>query len=238
MFLLRDAGVPFGIDFDVVRAIVVFFIALLTLRAVGATGPVVTAHLALAASGVLIQLVLLAADLTGLDLVSRAISLYLLSLSALSLLVFLLRRERVSGDALVGALAVYLALGVLFGLVYTSIASIDSNAFDPPQVVSSDSPSDLYYFSYVTLTTLGYGDISPAISATRTLAAFEAVTGVVLLAILVGRIVGMLISQQSETNIDRRFDALERLVRGEEQGDPAGADPTVETDASSRRAPP
>jgi hypothetical protein len=52
----------------------------------------------------------------------------LLSLSALALLVVLLRRERVSGDALAGALAVHLALGVLFRLVYTTIATIDATS--------------------------------------------------------------------------------------------------------------
>jgi hypothetical protein len=66
---------------------------------------------------------------------------------------------------------------------------------------------------------------------------------VVLLAVLVGRIVGMLVSQQSETNIDRRFDALAQLIRGQEQRgqeqrDSAGADPTVETDDSSQIDPP
>jgi hypothetical protein len=237
-FVLRDAGVPFGIDFDVVRAIIVFFVVLLTLRTVEATGRIVSAHLALAAAGVLVEVVLLAADPTGLELVSQAISLYLLFLSALSLLVFLLRRERVSGDALVGALAVYLAVGVLFGMAYTTIAEIDPAAFDPPQVVSRDTPSPLFYFSYVTLTTLGYGDIGPAISATRILVALEAVAGVVLLAVLVGRIVGMLASQQSAVHVDRRLDALAQLIRGQEQGDPTGADPSVKTDDGGRQAPP
>ena len=58
-------------------------------------------------------------------------------------------------------------------------------------------PRHLYYFSFVTLTSLGYGDISPLHDGPRILATLEAVVGAIVLTALVGRIVGMLVAQLS-----------------------------------------
>ena len=59
------------------------------------------------------------------------------------------------------------------------------------------------YYSFVTLSTLGYGDIVPKVSAARMLAAVEAITGQLYLAVLVARLVGLHISQ-STPKVDRK----------------------------------
>ena len=56
----------------------------------------------------------------------------------------------------------------------------------------------LYYFSFVTMTTLGYGDMAPLTRAAEGLSTMTAVTGQLFLAILIGRIVGMYISQRND----------------------------------------
>ena len=136
-----------------------------------------------------------------------------------------LREERVTGDTLFGALAAYLAAAVLFAMVYTVIARSSPGAFEPPQPVI-DGQSDLYYFSFVTITTLGYGDVAPASDLTSILAPIEAVLGAILLAALVGRIVGLLVAQTSESDTQARLDALTRAVERLEPDSPnSGTNP-------------
>ena len=86
----------------------------------------------------------------------------------------------------------------LFGMVFTSIARNSPEAFAPPQSVV-DGETTMYYFSFVTLTSLGYGDIAPASDAPRILATLESIIGAILLAALVGRIVGLLVAQETDT---------------------------------------
>jgi hypothetical protein len=69
----------------------------------------------------------------------------------------------------------------------------------------------MYCFSFVTLTSLGYGDITPTSDAARILATLESVNGLVLLAALVGRIVGLLVAQETE----RLQDTIDTASPGE-----------------------
>jgi voltage-gated potassium channel Kch len=65
-----------------------------------------------------------------------------------------------------------------------------------------ESDSSVLYFSYVTLTTLGYGDISPVKDPARTLAFLEAVTGQLYLVVLVARLVGLHIAHKTVQRMD------------------------------------
>jgi len=76
-------------------------------------------------------------------------------------------------------------------LFYAPLAAYDPDAFTRPIVQEgSDAGVTLTYFSYVTLTTLGYGDISPVSPWARMLAILEALTGTLFLAVLISRLVG------------------------------------------------
>ena len=111
----------------------------------------------------------------------------------------------VSPDTLFGALAVYVGVGVVFGMTITAIARANPAAFEPAKFVV-DGESSLYFFSFVTLTTLGYGDIAPASDGVRILATIEAIIGVMLLAAVVGWIVGLLAAARTGASTDRRLD--------------------------------
>lgn len=58
--------------------------------------------------------------------------------------------------------------------------------------------ADFLYYSFVTLTTLGFGDITPVTARARSLAVLEAVTGVLFVALLIARLVGMYSRQESK----------------------------------------
>ncbi|MEN8008404.1 MAG: potassium channel family protein [Candidatus Krumholzibacteriota bacterium] len=88
------------------------------------------------------------------------------------------------------ALCTYILIGAVWVLFYTPVLALNPNAFSHPIGADSDPLHTLTYFSYVTLATLGYGDISPVSNLARNLAILEAVTGTLFLAVLISRLVG------------------------------------------------
>jgi hypothetical protein len=88
------------------------------------------------------------------------------------------------------ALCTYIMIGTVWVLFYTPVVAMDPNAFTRPIIEDPDPIHTLTYFSYVTLCTLGYGDISPVSNIARNLAILEAVTGTLFLAVLISRLVG------------------------------------------------
>ena len=88
------------------------------------------------------------------------------------------------------ALCTYIMLGTVWILFYTPVLAMNPEAFTHPILDDPDPIHTLTYFSYVTLATLGYGDISPVSNIARNLAVLEAVTGTLFLAVLISRLVG------------------------------------------------
>lgn len=100
-----------------------------------------------------------------------------------------LSRETISGDTLFGAAAVYLLLGLTWMLACMLLEAVQPGSFNIP--TQNPNFADFLYYSFVTLTTLGYGDITPATARARSLALMEAVTGVLYIAFLVARLVSL-----------------------------------------------
>jgi hypothetical protein len=106
-----------------------------------------------------------------------------------------------SGDAILGALCGYLLLGIIWGLVYSAVETAAPGSFhvqSRARAGDAGAPADrgaLGYFSFVTLSTVGYGDVTPTTPVARTLAWLEAVTGQFYLAVLVAGLVGFKVSQ-------------------------------------------
>ncbi len=104
-----------------------------------------------------------------------------------SLLAHVLRPGQVDADRIFGAACIYLLLGITFALVYNALENHYPGSFDEGKLAMND----LVYFSFATLTTLGYGDISPDSDFARIIAVIEASTGVLYTAILVARLVSL-----------------------------------------------
>ena len=109
----------------------------------------------------------------------------------------ILHARLVTFDIIAGGISVYLFFGNICGLIYAIIARIDPEAFSIPEVTASylgssiSEVSSAMYFSFVTLTTLGYGDITPVNGFARTLAYLEAAAGQIYLTVLIASLVGM-----------------------------------------------
>jgi hypothetical protein len=123
----------------------------------------------------------------------------LLILVSFELLRFTLRAPRVDAEVLAAGIATYVVLGVWWSLAYLLVVSFVPDAFvlaqDSAVKQSLDSFNALY-FSFVTLTTLGYGDIVPAARVARMLAILEAITGALYLSVLVARLVTLYSDRQ------------------------------------------
>ena len=96
------------------------------------------------------------------------------------------------------ALCTYILIGSVWVLFYTPVLAMDPNAFTHPILDDPDPIHTLTYFSYVTLATLGYGDISPVSTIARNLAILEAVTGTLFLAVMISRLVGSYASRRDQ----------------------------------------
>lgn len=121
-----------------------------------------------------------------------------------SLINFIYSQEKVTLNKLYAAVTSYLVLGILFALIYAIIAVNFAGAFQYT-VSNSHQLSKLFphpqffsealYFSFVTLSTLGYGDWAPMFGPIKMIASLEAIMGQLFIAILIARLVGIQISQ-------------------------------------------
>ena len=132
------------------------------------------------------------------------VALVILLYAAMTLLRSVLEDEVVTMKTLQAALCVYLLMGIAWTYVYALIdlASPGSIHFShiPPDssnlaMILRDRHQQLIYFSYSTLTTLGYGDVVPLQGFAQVAACFEAMAGQVYMGVLIGRLVGLYVSQ-------------------------------------------
>jgi voltage-gated potassium channel Kch len=98
---------------------------------------------------------------------------------------------KVDLNIIVGSVALYIIIGYIFSIFYTLLLEFRPLAFKGIEVAAwYDNLPTTTYFSFVTLTTLGYGDISPAIPLAEVIVILEAVTGMFYLAAIVASLIG------------------------------------------------
>lgn len=146
---------------------------------------------------------LLTAEILGHDalrIAALSLALGLFGLTTLVMLNALVHSRQVSADTLVGGSCVYLMLGLCFAIAFMLLTEVAPGSLEAGGVAlqrSLDDPSyhatKLLYFSFVTLTTLGYGDVVPVSEAAQMFSASEAIVGQLYLAIFVARLVGLTI---------------------------------------------
>jgi hypothetical protein len=103
-------------------------------------------------------------------------------------------RERVTLDCILGSISVYMFLGMFFAFLFGLLASLLPEAFDCAPKGGTPGRlrlNELLYFSYSTLTTTGYGDITPVHPFVRTLATFESIAGTLYIAVMISRLVSL-----------------------------------------------
>ena len=101
----------------------------------------------------------------------------------------LLHHTRVTTQTVLGALCIYVLIGLVFANADYGVQLVSGASFFAQS--GSHGPADFAYFSYITMATVGYGDLTPATGLPRTLAVLEALMGQIFLVVLVARLVGM-----------------------------------------------
>ncbi len=108
-----------------------------------------------------------------------------------------LEGDDVDMNRVAGAISVYMLIGLIWASLYFFLSLMDPQAFDGVSDLGFGDAKllnaaymDLLYYSYVTLSTLGYGDVTPVSRAAQSLAYLEAISGVMYVAVLVAALVG------------------------------------------------
>lgn len=128
-------------------------------------------------------------------IVSHGSLVIVIGFFAVAILSYVLRSGKVTSDKIYAAICVYLLLGYGFTFVYSLIEELEPGSFTslitirPHDLVSR--VMQMRYFSFVTLTSVGYGDIVPHSQIARTVALLEAMFGQFYLVALIGRLVGL-----------------------------------------------
>lgn len=135
---------------------------------------------------------------------SHACFAVLTTLFSISILGYVLRRGRITADKILAAACVYLLMGYAFTFGYALLEDIQPGSFSGFQTIKGVNPFvwrviELRYFSFVTLTTVGYGDVLPLTPAARTFANLEAIIGQFYLTVLVARLVGLHIAHADDS---------------------------------------
>lgn len=104
------------------------------------------------------------------------------------------KEEWVTSDTILGAMVVYLLLGIGFAMMFEMAYRLEPDTFtNVAGLTRPERMAEMVYFSLVTMTTLGYGDIAPTGGVVRILAVMEAVVG----QFFVAAVVGVLVSRHS-----------------------------------------
>ena len=124
--------------------------------------------------------------------VDAALTIFLLATLLLMVVWQIFREGPITRQRVQGSIVIYLLLGLIWAEAYTLAAHLNSGSFAGTLPEGQNALSaHLTYFSFVTLTTVGYGDILPASLVTRSLANFEGLLGTLFPAILIARLVSM-----------------------------------------------
>jgi hypothetical protein len=139
------------------------------------------------------------------ELLSLGILLHLIVV----LMLTVARERRFTLSTVSASLSVYLLIGFAWATLYGGVYMADPAAFDIPTTLSAasksaesmvqDERSGLFYFSFVTLSTLGYGDITPVSPVAMALATMEAIVGQLFLVVVVAATVAKSVAQDQRT---------------------------------------
>jgi len=120
----------------------------------------------------------------------------------------LLKQREVTGETISMSISIYLFLGLCWGILYFVIFTRHPEAFSfggSPGVNEQQAFPIFIYFSLTTLSTIGFGDITPLTLQARYAAVAEGITGQFYLAILVARLVGMQMSRAADKTVEPRL---------------------------------
>jgi len=140
-------------------------------------------------------------NLAGLDVVHLLMLLIFYVMTAIFAARQVLFTGEITGNKIVGAMCIFFLLGLIWATLYLLLLELDPATFNNVEYQEwQNNSSKIIYFSFVTLTTLGYGEITPAVPLARFLTYLEAITGLFYIAVIVASLVGVSIASRSASH--------------------------------------
>ncbi|MGH8588751.1 MAG: potassium channel family protein [Gammaproteobacteria bacterium] len=188
--LLTMAALPLSAAFELTGALIEFFLAANLLAAVMPVGTGISRRALLTVTALvwLARPVIAWFDHPALSTMTLGLWTLIGLFAAVAALRFAMGATRVDAEHLYAAVSAYLLAGIFFGLFYWVLEQIAPRTF---AAAGDFSRASALYFSFVTLATLGYGDIVPRTDVARGLAIVEGVGGQLFLAVMVARLVSL-----------------------------------------------
>jgi hypothetical protein len=143
----------------------------------------------------------------------------------------IVKHTRVTVETILGAICIYILLGIVFTYFDLAIQLVSGASFFAQ--TGTHGPSDFVYYSYITMTTVGYGDLSPAVGLPRTMAVLEALTGQIFLVVMVARLVSLYTPTPIKQGLVARIE--DRTGPSEESGDTSEKRDSRSTHGGGRR---
>jgi hypothetical protein len=111
---------------------------------------------------------------------------------------FILKSPQVTRDVIIAAVVIYLLMALMWSYAYALLEFYQPGSFNALEGLTSDSRQFFLYYSFVTLTTLGFGDITPLTEKAKSLTILQAFIGQVYLVVVLAWLVGMHVSRKSK----------------------------------------
>ncbi len=105
---------------------------------------------------------------------------------------YVLRAQRVNTEVICAGISIYLLMGMIWSIFYRTLGQMNPNAFMFVQAPNADmtmTSFNAFYFSFSTLSSVGYGDITPVSKGARMMAVMETITGIFYVAVMISRLV-------------------------------------------------
>ena len=140
-----------------------------------------------------------------LAVIAKVLQILFYLIIAGSILANVFNAKKITRETVAGAICVYLMMGTMWADVYGIMEITRPGTFPAYETNNGEKITDphlrssqFHYFSFVTLSTLGYGDITPNTREAQSLASMEAIIGQLFLAVLIARLVGQQVSHRED----------------------------------------
>jgi len=128
-------------------------------------------------------------------LTGQCFGIVFIAFMVVTILSFIFKQYKITLDVINGTVVVYLLIAIMWSFIFRVIEVLQPGSFTITQGLGEETRLTFIYYSIVTITTLGYGDITPVTDVAQSFSALEAIVGQIYLVVLVARLVGIHIAQ-------------------------------------------
>ena len=129
------------------------------------------------------------------NLAGQCFGIVFMAFMVVTILSFVFKQYDITLDVIYATVVVYLLTAIMWAFIFRVIDVLQPGSFTITQGLGEETRFTFIYYSLVTITTLGYGDITPVTDVAKSFSALEAVIGQIYLVLLVARLVGINIAQ-------------------------------------------